>query len=339
VAALAAACFGVTAPVIERMGRGVGPLTTAALLYVGACASALFFRFVGRRGSGRAVTRADLPRLALVALSGAAIAPTLFAWGLQRMGALTASLLLNLEAAFTVLLAWMVFREPIGRRVAAALVLMMAAGVLLARDAAGSSHWSGLGLAAVVGATVAWALDNTLTRPLAEHDPLAIVAAKGALGAACTTLVALGRGEAFPSLPSALSLLVCGATGYGLSLRLYLLAQRAIGVGRTASVFALAPFVGAATAWLVGVRSAGVLTGASAVLFAVGVYLHLTERHRHAHRHLAVEHEHAHRHDDGHHTHRHDPPALGEHTHRHMHETLEHDHDHAPDVHHTHPHD
>src|SRR3954471_23626658 len=87
VAALAAACFGVTAPVIERMGRGGGPLTTAALLYVGACASALFFRLVGRRGSGRAVTRADLPRLALVALSGAAIAPTLFAWGLQRMGA------------------------------------------------------------------------------------------------------------------------------------------------------------------------------------------------------------------------------------------------------------
>jgi hypothetical protein len=141
-----------------------------------------------------------------------------------------------------------------------------------------------------------------------------------------------------PAIGRALVLLACGATGYGLSLRLYLLAQRRIGAARTASIFALAPFVGAALAWVLGARSAGALTAVSAGLFGIGVFLHLTERHGHSHLHEPVNHEHAHRHDDGHHGHHHDPPVVGEHTHAHRHEPIEHDHEHAPDIHHGHGH-
>jgi hypothetical protein len=164
------------------------------------------------------------------------------------------------------------------------------------------------------------------------------VAAKGALGAGCTAIAAVAMREPAPHLVPVLALLACGATGYGISLRLYLLAQRRIGAARTGSVFAIAPFVGAALAFALGDRAAGPWSVAASALFLIGIWLHATERHVHAHVHDAVEHEHPHRHDDGHHTHVHDPPVTGEHSHRHRHEHLEHAHDHAPDVHHEHRH-
>jgi drug/metabolite transporter (DMT)-like permease len=336
-ALLAAVCFGATTPIIALWGRNVGPLSTAALLYGGAAMGALGQRAV-IRSNGVRLTRASIRRVVLVALVGAAIAPTLLAWGLRRTGGTTGSLLLNLEAVFTVLLARAVHGEPIGRRVTVAMTLMVAAGLLLTFDLGQAGGRVGLGAVAVGLATLAWAVDNTLTRPLSEADPVSVVGLKAFLGAAMTAALALLLGERAPPLGPAAVLLACGATGYGLSLRLYLMAQRRIGVARTGSVFALAPFVGAALGWALGFRAAGPLTALSAILFGVAVHLHVTERHRHRHRHEAIDHTHAHRHDDGHHAHVHDTPAAGEHSHLHHHEALEHDHDHAPDLHHVHAH-
>jgi drug/metabolite transporter (DMT)-like permease len=336
-ALLAAVSFGATTPIIALGGREVGPLSTAALLYAGAALGALGQRAVVRSNGAR-LTRASIGRVVLVAVVGAAIAPTLLAWGLRRTGGTTGSLLLNLEAVFTVLLARVVHGEPLGRRVSVAMSLMVGAGVLLAVDAGASRGGIGIGAVAVGLATLGWAVDNTLTRPLSEADPVSIVGLKGALGAALTTATALLLGERAPPLGAAAVLLACGATGYGLSLRLYLMAQRRIGVARTGSIFALAPFVGAALGWALGFREAGPLTAVSAALFAGAVYLHATERHGHRHRHEAIDHTHVHRHDDGHHGHPHDLPVVGEHSHPHHHQAMEHDHEHAPDLHHAHDH-
>src|SRR4029079_4522193 len=109
-------------------------------------------------------------------------------------------------------------------------------------------------------------------------------------------------------------LIAVGATGYGLSLRLYLKAQRSLGAGRTASVFAAAPFCGALLAWALGEPTGIFAVGAGAIM-VVGLVLHMTERHEHAHAHEPVEHDHAHRHDDAHHDHVHDPMPEGEHAH------------------------
>jgi hypothetical protein len=124
-----------------------------------------------------------------------------------------------------------------------------------------------------------------------------------------------------------------------MSLRLYLLAQRRIGAARTGSLFALAPFVGAAVAWALGERSAGLPAAAAGVLFGLAVYLHATEFHRHRHTHGCIAQEHAHRHDDDHHDHAHDPAVVGEHSHFHVHDERTHDHSHGPDVHHAHSHE
>ena len=336
-AAVAAVAFGVTTPIVAWAGRDLGPLSTAALLYAGAAVASLGLRAIQGR-SDAPLRRTDAGRMLAVAIVGGAIAPTLLAWGLQRSGATIGSLLLNLEAVFTVALARAVYREPIGPRVAFAVAAMASGGAALTLDASRNTSWGLAGVLAVAGATAAWATDNTLTRPLAERDPLEVVIAKGGLGAAFTGLAALVLGEPAPALIPVLALVACGATGYGLSLRLYLLAQRRIGAGRTGSVFALAPFVGAALAFAIGDRTAGIWSVVAAALFALGVFLHVTERHGHRHAHAALEHDHVHRHDDGHHGHVHDPPFVGEHAHPHRHDHLEHTHEHAPDVHHDHVH-
>ena len=336
-AAASAVAFGATTPLIAWAGRSVGTVTIAALLYTGAATTALLMRIGGRR-SGQSLGRSDLPRIVGVAIAGAVIAPVCLAWGLVRAGATAGSLVLNLEAVLTVVLAWLIYREPLGRRVIVAVLVMAGAGVLLVLDTSARAEGGMLGAIAVGAATLAWAIDNTLTRGLAERDPLHVIAAKGSLGATFTATIAIARGESWPPAPEIALLLACGATGYGLSLRLYLLAQRRIGAARTGSVFALAPFVGAAIAWTLGDRDATILTAIAAAGFAVGVYLHVSEQHAHEHVHEPTVHEHAHRHDDGHHDHVHDPPVAGEHTHTHEHDKVAHTHDHAPDVHHEHSH-
>ena len=111
-AAVSAIAFGLTTPVIAWAGRSAGPLEVAALLYAGAAAAALLMRLIGRR-SGGSLVRGDAIRVIAIAVSRAAVAPVLLAWGLARAGATAGSLVLNLEAVLTVLLAWTIYREPI----------------------------------------------------------------------------------------------------------------------------------------------------------------------------------------------------------------------------------
>lgn len=335
-ALLAAALFGLSTPLVQRFGLGLGPFSTAALLYGGAALVALF----QRRGAGveAPLRRSDMPRLLAMVAAGAVVGPVALAWGLQRTSGASASLLLTLEAVFTVVLAWRWYGEVLDGRVKVAVALLLAGGALLVIDQGLRGQVQLLGLLAVAVATVAWGVDNTLSRGVAERDPGQVVLVKAALGASVTTVLALARNESAPSLIAALGLLTVGATGYGLSLRFYLLAQRHFGAARTGSVFAFAPFMGALGAFALGERSASLLLLLGGVFMLAGVVVHLMEDHDHLHTHEAVEHEHAHRHDDGHHHHVHDNMPSGAHSHWHRHEPLQHSHPHVPDAHHQHRH-
>jgi len=335
-ALLAATLFGVSTPLVQRFGVGLGAFSTAALLYAGAAiAGALLRQPVGIEARLR---RTDTARLMAMAAFGAVIGPVALAWGLQHTSGTSASLMLTLEALFTALLAWLLYRETMDGRVWTAMFLLVAGGVVLVIDQGRGGEAQMWGLLAVLLATAAWGVDNTLSRALAERDPGQVVLAKAAIGTAATTILAVTFGETSPTVAQALALVVIGATGYGLSLRFYLLAQRAFGAARTGSVFAFAPFIGAALAVALGDRSASGLMAAGSLLMLAGVVLHLSESHGHDHEHDTIEHEHAHRHDDGHHDHIHAPMPEGAHSHLHRHAPTLHTHPHVPDAHHVHRH-
>jgi drug/metabolite transporter (DMT)-like permease len=330
-----AVAFGATTPFVQRFGRGIGAFTTAALLYGGA---ALFSALPRGHRDPATLRPGDLPRVGLVAALGAVVAPVALAWGLQHTSGVSAALLLNLEAVFTVLLARALWSEPIGARAGTALLAMTAGGAVLVASTLSAPPGAGWGALAVVGATLAWAADNVVGRPLADRDPTRVVLLKGVLGAGASAVLAVAFGERWPAGGAMAALATCGALGYGASLALYLRAQREIGAARTGSIFAAAPFVGAALAWALGQRSAGPATLAAGVLFVAGVWLHLTEGHEHEHTHGAIEHDHAHSHGDPHHDHVHEVPPEGEHSHPHRHEATTHVHPHGLDVHHRHRH-
>ena len=339
-ALLAAALFGLSTPLVQRFGQGLGAFSTAALLYAGAAFVALRMRQPVELEAK--LQRSDLPRLLAMAGFGAVIGPVALAWGLQRTSGTGASLMLTLEALFTAVLAWRLYGESMDKRVAAAMLLLLAGGMALVADQGLAGNAQLLGLLAVLVATAAWGLDNTMSRGVADRDPAQVVWVKSALGATASTVLAILMGEPLPALAAAAALLAVGAVGYGLSLRFYLLAQRAFGAARTGSVFAFAPFIGAMGAFAFGDRSMGWIMLLAGFLMLAGVALHLMESHGHPHTHEVLEHEHAHSHDptltDGHHLHTHAHPPTGPHSHLHRHDPQTHTHPHVPDLHHVHGH-
>lgn len=321
---------------VQSLGKGVGSFTTAALLYAGAAAVAWFLRRPAAKEAG--IQKSDWPRLFAMAGSGAVIGPVALAWGLQHTSGSSASLMLTLEAVFTAVLAWRWYGETLDKRVNAAVVLLLTGGVVLVIEQGTLGQVQLWGLLAVMLATVAWGVDNTLSRGVAERDPGQVVLVKAVLGSVCTLALATLFDEPTPLATTAMGLVAVGATGYGLSLRFYLLAQRTFGAARTGSVFAFAPFIGAIGALALGDRSGSGLMVMAGALMMLGVLLHLMEAHAHEHTHDPLEHEHSHRHDDGHHDHVHALMPTDPHNHRHKHELITHSHAHVPDAHHEHSH-
>jgi drug/metabolite transporter (DMT)-like permease len=343
-ALLSAALFGVSTPAAKALLGAIDPAVLAGLLYCGAGAGVAIVRRAARRAlapKGAAETplaRADLPWLAGAIVAGGIVGPLLLMLGLARTDAGAASLLLTLEGVATALLAWFVFHENFDRRIALGMACLVAGAAVLAWS--GEPTWSGLlGPAAIAAACVAWALDNNLTRKVSLADPLHIVEWKGLIAGPINLALGLWAGSSLPSAGAAIAAGLVGFLGYGVSLALFVLALRHLGAARTGAYFSTAPFLGAITAVLLLREPVTIQLALAGSLMALGVWLHLTERHEHEHVHDAMEHAHPHVHDE-HHQHAHAPsdPPGEPHTHAHRHQPLTHAHAHVPDMHHAHRH-
>ena len=236
--------FGAATPAASRLGETLSPFVLAGVLYLGAAFAVL--PAAARQRPDRASVRAGLPRLAVAVLFGGMVGPVLLMLALDRAPASTVSLLLNLEVVFTVVLAALVFREHLGRRVLVGMAAVATAGGLLG--------WTGdvdlrAGALFAAGACVAWALDNTTTASLERFSPPQITFAKGAVAGPVNLLIGLSIDGASPRWPwpapcwSAHSgtghRSRCGSTA------------REVGAARGQLIFAIAPFVGAALSWVI----------------------------------------------------------------------------------------
>ncbi|HET6545815.1 MAG TPA: EamA family transporter [Rhodanobacteraceae bacterium] len=336
----AAALFGASTPCAKALLGNVAPILLAGLLYLGSGIGLGLVRLL-RDGSWRA---AQLPRTQWPWLLGAigiggVLGPVLLMSGLMRTSATSASLLLNLEAVLTALLAWIVFRENAGRRIVLGMALIVAGGVVLAWPRVEQDVGTGWGALMIVGACLCWALDNNLTRKVSASDALFIAGLKGLVAGVVNIALALLLGAAFPSAAIAGAAMLVGLLGYGISLVLFVLALRGLGAARTGAYFSTAPFIGAAIAIIGFGENGSPAFWLAAALMGAGVWLHLTERHAHRHTHEVLTHTHRHAHDE-HHRHIHESGWDGNepHTHAHTHDALVHSHPHYPDIHHRHAH-
>jgi drug/metabolite transporter (DMT)-like permease len=337
-----AALFGASTPFAKLLLGEVPPLLLAGALYLGSglglAAWLAIAGALGLRERAPRFARADWPWIAGAILAGGVAGPALLMLGLARTEGAVAALLLNLEGVFTAVIAWTLFRENVDRRVFAGMVAIVAGGILLsAGTAPGADALVGSGL--IAAACLAWAVDNNLTRRVSGGDAVVLACLKGLVAGSVNFALALAAGAALPGAGPLAGAALLGVAGYGVSLVLFIVALRDLGTARTAAYFSSAPFFGAALAIaLLGERPTAAFWAAAA-LMAVGVWLHLTERHEHEHVHEPLEHEHPHVHDE-HHRHEHDFAWDGRepHAHPHRHEPMIHSHPHYPDLHHRHGH-
>ena len=337
-----AALFGASTPLAKvLLGRGLDPWLLAGMLYAGSGIGLGLF-YLGRHLRGRPVgeaqlQRSDLPWLGLVVLSGGVMGPLLLMLGLARTSASSAALLLNVEGLATMGIAWVVFRESVDRRLLLGALAILAGALLLSWQ--GSASGVGIGALAIIGACIAWGVDNNLMRKLSSADPVQIAMIKGLVAGTVNLSLALGRGASFPAIPSIAGAGVIVLFGYGISLVLFVLALRHLGSARTGAYFSTAPFIGALVALAILGDPVTVQLVGAAILMSIGVYFHVAERHEHEHLHEPLEHAHRHSHDE-HHQHEHGPddPVGETHSHAHKHAPLRHRHPHFPDLHHRHGH-
>jgi len=332
----AALLFGAGTPFAKLLLHNVNPWLLAGLLYLGSGVGLTLYRRLTRAPAVR-LPRHEAPWFIGAIVSGGVIGPVLLMLGLTGMPASGASLLLNAEGVFTALLAWFAFKENFDHRIALGMVAIVAGALILSWP--GEAHFAGMWPAlAVVSACFAWGIDNNLTRKVSLTDATWIASIKGLAAGSVNLALALMLGASLPPLPNLGGAMVVGFLAYGVSLALFVVALRHLGTARTGAYFSVAPFFGALLALAMGepITLPLLLAGG---LMALGIWLHLTERHEHEHTHEALEHEHEHVHDE-HHQHDHGyPVAPGtKHRHQHRHDVLTHIHPHFPDSHHRHKH-
>ncbi len=335
----AAVLFGASAPVSKVLLPELGPLIMAGLLYLGAGLGLTLYGLVSRRSRAQResrLTRRDLGLLAGITLSGGVFGPVLMLLGLERVSGLAGSLLLNLEAPFTMLLAVLLFREHLGRFALGGALLIVVGGLLLSWQP-GELQADPWGILAMAAACLSWGLDNNLTQRLSLRDPVAVVRWKTLGAGACTLAIGAALRPELAPPPAAAAAMGLGSLSYGASILLDMYALRLLGAAREAAFFATAPFIGAVLAVPVLGDQFGLAEVGAATLMASGVVILVREKHSHRHAHEALEHEHIHVHDE-HHLHAHDGPVVEPHAHPHHHEPRTHEHPHVPDLHHRHRH-
>lgn len=339
-ATLSAVLFGISPVLCKLLIGDMSPALLAGLLYFGSGIGLQILLLFQRRNSLRELRQlSPQHRIKLLGavVSGGVIAPLCLTYGIKYGTASEVTLLLNLETVATTLIAWLIFKEYIGPRVWVGKVLILIAAFIVVLKSDGGFDFSLSGILVVL-ACIFWGIDNNLTRDVEELSSTVLASIKGLGAGIFTIMLAL-----LFSSGSTTGYQICGATligalSYGLSLVLFVEALRKIGSARTATFFAIGPFVGTLLSVVMLGERPSAAYWVAVSLMLVGVFLLYNEIHRHLHTHKTIEHDHKHMHDE-HHQHPHtEGEAAALHEHLHVHEEITHFHGHWPDIHHRHSH-
>lgn len=327
--ALAAAVFyALSIPCAKLLLEQIAPTYAAALLYLGAGIGVgmMYLPHYRHEQPAERLTRKDLPyTIGMILLD--IIAPILLMIGVRTGSAANASLLGNFEIVATTVIALLLFREKVSKRLWAAIVLILIASMMLSFSGAGSLKFS-VGSLFVLGAAACWGLENNCTRSISEKSTYQIVTLKGFGSGLGSMAIAFFAGEPFPQLRYILPALLLGFVAYGLSIFTYIRAQSSLGAAKTSAYYAAAPFIGVFLSFVllhepltIGFFAALLVMLAGTVCIVIDTLAHA---HTHAHTHTITHthggsththtithtHEHAHCLSDRQHTHTHSIAEL-----------------------------
>lgn len=326
-AIMAAGLYAINVPVSKILMEHISATMMAAFLYLGAGIGMLIYvgieKVVGKKTKKEPLTRKELPyTIAMVGLD--IIAPILLMIGIANTNSANVSLLNNFEIVATSLIALIIFKEVISRKLWIAIGLVVVASVILSFEGAGAFSFN-KGSLLVVGACICWGFENNCTKMISNKSSEEIVIIKGIFSGLGSFIVAFVIGEAIPALVWILSALILGFVSYGLSINFYIMAQKNLGAAKTSAYYSIAPFLGVTFSMLIlGERPAWQFYIALIIMIAGTIVMvkdTIELQHTHEHKHI---HTHEHSHGDLVHTHEH----SHKHTHIHIHDKNEEQHTH-----------
>ena len=258
-AILAAALYAINIPFSKIIIEYVDSTMMAGLLYLGAGVGMFLYTTIsgvfGKIVVNEPLTKAEVPyTIAMILLDIAA--PILLMHGLSITTSANATLLNNFEIVATSLIALVIFKEFVSKKLWIAIGLVTLASVILTFEGAGSFTFN-LGSLMVLGAATCWGFENNCTRMLSHKSSEEIVIIKGIFSGLGSLIAAFILGEQIPQLIYIVAVMVLGFVSYGLSINFYIMAQAKLGAAKTSAYYSIAPFLGVAfSLFLVGERPA-----------------------------------------------------------------------------------
>ncbi len=328
-AILAAALYAINVPVSKLLLSHVEPTMTAAFLYLGAGLGLLLYgvieKIIGKNDSKEPLTKKELPyTVAMVVLD--IIAPILLMLGITMTNSANVSLLNNFEIVATSIIALVIFKEAVSKRLWFAIALVTIASIVLTFEGAGSFTFN-QGSLFVLGASLCWGFENNCTKMISNKSSVEIVVIKGTFSGLGSLIVALVLGERIPAIQWMICVLALGFVAYGLSIHFYIMAQKDLGAAKTSAFYSVAPFLGVAFSMILLNERPSIQFYVALVIMVISTYFMVKDtielQHTHEHEHT---HTHEHRHGDIVHTHEH--THVHTHLHTHGEDNEEHIHDH-----------
>ena len=340
-AVLAAVLYAINVPLSKMLLNVVEPTMMASFLYLGAGAG-LFLYGVFEKATGKTVNREPLTKkelpytMAMVLLDIAA--PILLMFGIKMSNAANVSLMNNFEIVATSIIALVIFKEIVSKRLWISIALVTVASIILSFEGINSFEFN-YGSLFVLGACLCWGFENNCTKMISNKSSIEIVVIKGTFSGMGSLIVAFFVGEKLPAIQWILLVLMLGFVAYGLSIHFYIMSQKDLGAAKTSAYYSIAPFMGVAFGmFLLGERPP-VQFYVALIIMAIATWFMLkdTVELQHTHEH---EHTHTHKHYHGKDAHTHEHTHIHIHTHTHTYgESEQHTHTHRVDEHeHTHLH-
>jgi len=278
-AILAAALYAISSPVSKLLLVEVPPTMMAALLYLGAgigMSIIAFYRYkTGKMNDEMKLTKKELPyTVGMIVLD--IIAPIFLMVGLTMTTPATVSLLNNFEIVATSLIALFIFKEYINKRLWLAIGLITISSILLSVEDFSNLSFS-FGSILVLMASVSWGFENNITRKLSVKDPLQVVILKGFGSGLGSLLISLALRETTSNLLYIGLTLLLGFVAYGLSIYLYVYAQRYLGAAKTSAYYAVAPFIGAGLSLMIFLEIPSFTFIIALIIMIIGTYFASTD--------------------------------------------------------------
>lgn len=256
-AILAATLYAINIPFSKVLMEYVDSTMMAGLLYFGAGIGMFLYTAIsgafGKMVVKEPLTNAELPyTIAMVVLDIAA--PILLMHGLRITSSANATLLNNFEIVATSLIALVIFKEIVSKKLWIAIGLVTLASIILTFEGMGSFTFN-IGSLMVLGAATCWGFENNCTRMLSHKSSEQIVIIKGIFSGLGSLIAAFLVGEQMPQWIYIIAVMMLGFVSYGLSINFYIMAQAYLGAAKTSAYYSIAPFLGVAfSLLLVGER-------------------------------------------------------------------------------------